>query len=168
MSSKFMSFLGVAAVSTLLCAGTALAARVTSDADSIHARELRQRGQALQSDTVLNTDKANHEMLRPGPYEGPMFGRQDQRDDVRPISQDKYTKGQGTDPRRNGTRQEKAMPPRHHYQPDARDQRVNHVAPVRSDADRGRALQQQRDRTPISPEQWKRTRSDDMPFSYHR
>lgn len=193
MSSKLLSFLGVAAVSALLGAGPALAAPVNTDADAVRAREVKRHLDAAQSakpfkadkvraghvkmtgngirqtpDTPITADKARQEMLRPGPYDGPMFDKPDQRPGVRPISQDKDNQGQAAEPRWNDTRPEKSMPPRRHYQPAVRDQGMPPVAPARSSDDSGRQIRSQRDRAPISPEQWKQTRGDELPFSYHR
>lgn len=168
MNAKVLPFLGVAALSVLLGAGPALAAPVTGDVDSVHARELRQRGIALQSDSPRNADKANHEMLRPGPYDGPMFDKAAQRDGVRPVSRDSYKADQGADPRQSGIRPDANMSPRRHGQPDARDQRMIPVTPARSGDDGVRPVRPQRGHTPIAPEQWKHTRGDGVPFSYHR
>ena len=171
MHSKLLSLAGAAALSLRLGAGPALAAPADSDADAAHARQLRQRGIALQSDSPRNVDKANHEMLRPGPYDGPMFGepgQPDRRDGVRPVSQDSSKAAQGSDQYWNDARREAPMPPRRHYQPEARDQRMKHVAPVRSGENGVPPVRPQRERTPLAPDQWKQTRGDDVPFSYHR
>ncbi|MCH5278144.1 MAG: hypothetical protein J1E80_10005 [Desulfovibrionaceae bacterium] len=166
MSSKLVPFFGVAALSLLLGAGSALAAPVNSDTDSIHARELRQRGKALMSDK--NMDKAGSGMLQPGPYDGPMFNKPGQRDVVRPISQNRYTQNQETDPGWNGTRPKKTVPPRHNYQPAVRDQGMSPAVPVQSSDDGGRKLRPHRDHAPLSPDGWKQTGGDAAPFSYRR
>lgn len=169
MYSKLLPLLGVAALSALLGAGSALAAPANIDADAAHARQLRQRGIALQSDNSRDADKASHEMLRPGPYDGPMLGQSgqpDRLDGVRPVSQDGYKAHQAPDPRWNNTRPEKNSHRRN--QPDARGQRMDSVTPARSGDDGVRPVQPRHDRTPLAPDAWKHTRGDDVPFSYHR
>lgn len=168
MSSKLQSVFLVALASALLGAGPALAAPSNTDADSVHARHLRQRGIALQSDSPRNADKANHEMLRPGPYDGPLLDRPDLRDGVRPVSQDTYKESQESDPRWNDSRREAPMPPRSHYQPDARDQSVTRVTPASSSDGRGRQMRPHRDRAPMSPDEWTQTGGHAAPFSYRR
>lgn len=169
MSSKLQPALLAVVMSALLGAGSALAAPTTSDADAVRAtRELKQRVNAAQPAKALPTDKVRHEMVLSGPHQKAPAGRSSQRDGVRPASQDKYRQGQAAAPRWSETRREVPMPSRQHYQPDARDQRMSPVAPVRSDNDSGRQIRSQRDRAPMAPEQWKQTRGDDVPFSYHR